>query len=163
MRKPRQLVANGRYHVTARVNHREHLLADPSSQSLLHQVLEQALKIFRFRLENLCIMGNHVHLIIQTPDQVSLSAIMKWILGTFAIRWNRRHGEWGHFWGDRFASRILNTLREYWLAYRYVDHNPVKAGLCAKVEDWFAGRFGLGRRLVAPPPEGQTSPGALED
>lgn len=159
MRKPRHLVADGHYHVSARVNHREHLLTDPDTKNLLVQVIDQAILRFGFRLENLCIMDNHVHLLIHTPRGANLSEIMKWILGTFAVRWNRSHQAWGHFWGDRFASRVLTTLRQYWAAFRYVDENPVRAGLCQRVEDWWAGRFGIARRMIAAFPEGQTSSG----
>ena len=71
---------------------------------------------------------------------------MKWILGVFAMTWNRIHGSWGHFWGDRFFSRILDGLSDYLRTLAYVEENPVRAGLVGSPEEWAWGSASLRRR-----------------
>lgn len=163
MRKPRILADGGCYHVSARANHREGHLEPAASRELFLSVVARAKKKFRFQLNNLVIMGNHFHFLIRTEPGTSLSEVMKWILGVFAMAWNRRHQNWGHFWGDRFHSRLISCMAEFWRVFRYIDENPVRAAFVQAVEDWVWGRFGIARPLIDPHPDennangGQTS------
>lgn len=81
-------------------------------------------------------MGNHIHLQIKPGPHESLSAIMRWLLGNFAKAYNKQRGSSGHFWGDRFHSRVLNGLRQLTLAFGYIDENPVRAGLTERACEW---------------------------
>lgn len=149
MRKPRELKDGARYHVTARANRKEMILESARMKELFLEVVARAKKKYAFRVENFCIMGNHYHLMIRPEKGSSLSAIMQWIMGVFAMAWNRIHGMWGHVWGGRFFSRIITDLREYMQVFRYIDENPVKAGQVDHPEEWrFGGiwqrRFGRG-------------------
>lgn len=131
MRKPRQLIEGAWYHVTVRANRREMLLDREEVRDLFLLFVARAKKRYSFSIANFCVMGNHVHLQIQPGRGSSLSAIMRWILGNFARAFNRKRGWTGHFWGDRFHSRILDGFRAFAVAFDYIDANPVKAGLVA--------------------------------
>jgi putative transposase len=125
-------------------------------KKMLLLVLREAKKRFIFQIENLCIMGNHVHLIIRPGCGESLSEIMQWVLGVFAMRFNRLHHCTGHVWGERFFSRIVDTMRAYLEISSYIDANPFIAGLVVRVEDWLYSRFhlrsiGFGDLISAPP------------
>jgi len=137
------------------------MLLEPERAKILFlETVARARKKYPFELHNLVILGNHFHFLIQTPPGTSLSRVMKWILGTFAMAWNRMNGCWGHFWGDRFHSRLIGSLQAYLRAFLYLDANPVAAGLCRTSEEWPWGRFGPGRRLLSRDPDlpwGQTS------
>jgi len=98
--------------------------------------LARVKKRYRFHIANFCVMGNHVHLLIQPCANENLSAIMRWLLGGFAKAYNRKHGLSGHFWGDRFHSRVLDGIRKIAIAFGYIDDNPVKAGLVSHISDW---------------------------
>lgn len=136
MRKPRKLIDGAWYHVTVRSNHREMLLDRCEIRDLFLHFVCRAKKRYRFSLANFCVMGNHVHLQIQPGKGESLSAIMRWILGNFARAYNKRRGWTGHFWGDRYHSRILDGFRQAAIAFGYIDDNPVKAGLVAVACLW---------------------------
>ncbi len=136
MRRPRQLLDGAWYHITARVNRREMLLDRGEVRDLFLAFLKRAKKRYSFRVANFCVMGNHVHLQIQPGRDESLSAIMRWLLGNFAWAYNKKHGISGHFWGDRFHSRILDGIRQFAIAFGYIDENPVKAGLAAHAYEW---------------------------
>lgn len=136
MRHPRQLVDGAWYHVTARVNRREMLLDCLEARDLFLIFLARAKKRYRFQVANFCVMGNHIHLQIKPVRGESLSAIMRWLLGNFARSYNKNRGLSGHFWGDRFHSRVLDSIRQFVIAFGYIDENPVKAGLSALACDW---------------------------
>ena len=145
MRQRRKLCENAWYHVTARSNHQRLLMEPEVVKQMFLDVIARAKKKYSFRLENFVVMGNHFHFLIQPNHEVSLSKIMKWILQTFAIRYNKAHGLWGHFWGDRFFSWIIPNLLEFLRIFAYIDENPVKAGLVVVAEDWKWGALGLRR------------------
>lgn len=136
MRGLRLLRDGARYHVSARANRQEFLLDPKSAKLLFLGVLAEARKCYRFKVEDFCIMGNHFHLIIKPASGESLSMIMKWILQVFAIRYNRRHGLTGHFWGDRFFSRIIEGREEFRRLFEYINRNPCEAGLCRSPLAW---------------------------
>jgi len=136
MRKPRQLEPNAWYHVTARANHREMLLGPTAAKELFLTTLVRAKKKFAFEVENFTLLGNHFHLLVHVPEGSNLSQIMKWILGVFAMAWNRLHGNWGHFWGERFFSRIIQNDEDYLKTFCYIDENPRKAQLVGEKELW---------------------------
>jgi putative transposase len=127
MRKPRQLQAGARYHVTARANRREMILEKSAMKELFLTVVKRAKAKYDFRLENFCIMGNHFHFVIQPGRCENLSAIMRWIMSVFAMAYNKINGLTGHVWGSRFFSRIIATLGEMLQVFEYIDNNPSKA------------------------------------
>jgi len=139
MRHPRQLVDGAWYHVTARVNRRDMLLGHPEVRDLFLVFLARAKKRYRFHVANFCVMGNHVHLQIQPARGENLSAIMRWLLGRFSRAYNKERGLSGHFWGDRFRSRVLDGLRQFTATFGYIDENPVKAGLASCFCEWVHG------------------------
>lgn len=136
MRKPRQLVDDGRYHVIARTNRAEYTLKSDAVKQLFVLVLEQAKTKYRFRLETFCIMDNHVHLLLVIPSGESLSGLMQWILSVFAMRFNRMHELKGHVWYDRFKSTIVATRDYYMTLVDYILTNPVKAGMVKRIIDY---------------------------
>jgi putative transposase len=145
MRQPRQLREGARYHVTARINRKETLLEYRSVRELFLSMVVRAKKKYRFRIWNFCLMDNHIHFLIEPAKGESLSAIMRWILGVFAMSYNKKNGLTGHVWGERFHSRILDGLRDFVLAFAYIDYNPVKAGLVAHPHEWRHGGLGHDR------------------
>jgi putative transposase len=68
---------------------------------------------------------------------------MQWILGVFAMRFNRFWRITGHVWGERFYSHIIENTRQYHEISSYIDENPLKAGLVNRIEEWAYGRFHL--------------------
>lgn len=129
MRRRRFLVEGAEYHVTARANRQEFILEPDEVKDLLLRVVREARTKFAFRVRTFCIMSNHVHFMIQPADGESLSAIMQWILGVFAIRYNRITSQHGHVWYDRFRSSVIKTIRQIVHTFAYIAANPVKAAL----------------------------------
>ena len=139
MRRKRFLRAGSRYHVAARTNNREILLESDEARALFVSVLERAHEKYRFSIDSFVIMGNHFHIIILPGEGESLSSIMQWIMSVFARAYNRRFNRTGHFWGDRFASWLLDSIRQILRTILYIEENPVKAGLVDTSDVWIWG------------------------
>ncbi|MDR1430204.1 MAG: transposase [Spirochaetaceae bacterium] len=157
MRKRRELRQGAEYHVTARINRGEMSLLPKQDKDLFLEVLIQAKRKYQFRISNFCVMNNHIHLMIKPGKHASLSKIMQWILSVFAIRWNRKHHLNGHVWGDRFFSRIISKVAEFFHIFSYLDENPAKSRLVKYPWQWEYGGLWYHKRgiftAVDPPSE----------
>ncbi|HKL86425.1 MAG TPA: transposase [Treponemataceae bacterium] len=136
MRKNRILLDGAIYHVSARVNNKEHLLSSPQLKILFQNIMLRAKIRFDLKIENFIIMNNHYHIMIRPGKGESLSKIMQWIMSMFARAYNKRTGRTGHFWGERYFSRIIYTLEQYLRVFEYLDLNPVRANLVDSVSAW---------------------------
>lgn len=122
------------YHSTARGNARQPIFDDTiacRSFRLLGREIQQQ----RWRCYVYCLMGNHYHLVLETPEP-NLSRGLRRLHGTSAQWFNRRHQRVGHLLQGRFRS-ILVEKESYRLELcRYVALNPVRAGMVPAAEDW---------------------------
>jgi putative transposase len=142
MRKLRYLQPGATYHVTSKIDHGAMALKESAFKRAFLKMVFKAKKKFRFKLLNFTIMDNHVHLVIKPGPDVSLSDIMRWIKCNFAKQWNKAHGTYGHLWGNRFFSRIIENDKDFHNVNNYIDDNAVEAGLAADAESWkFGGLF----------------------
>jgi len=88
-----------------------------------------------------CQLTTHVHAIVDVPDR-SLPAGMHRLNGGYGKEFNGRHGRSGNLVGKRFWSERKETDEALLAAFRYVALNPVRAGICARPEEWFWSSFG---------------------
>jgi REP element-mobilizing transposase RayT len=82
-----------------------------------------------------CLMSNHFHFVVETPHP-NLVTGMKWLLGTYTMRFNRRHHYSGHLFGGRYKAQVIDETSPGYLrtAADYVHLNPARAGLVAEGE-----------------------------
>ena len=104
------------YHVTSRGNRRAAIFEDDTDASLFLKVLGEALQRFNAQALAYCLMTNHYHLVIVTP-QGGLSLLMRQINGVYSQTYNRRHGVTGHLLQGRFKAIL-------------VDHDAYLTELC---------------------------------
>ncbi len=114
------------YHVTARGDGREAIYLDEADREDFLAILASAVKRFHWRCHAYCLMGNHYHLLLETP-QANLSRGMRQLNGVYTQRFNRRYRRVGHVLQGRFKA-ILVEKDPYLLALaRYIVLNPVRA------------------------------------
>ena len=80
-------------------------------------------------------MTNHYHLIVGTALW-RLSDGMQRLNGIYAQAFNRRHNRSGHLFGERYGSWVVRDEQHLLAACHYVLHNPVRAGLCERADEW---------------------------
>ena len=125
----------GVYHVTARGNGRQTLFLDDIDHERFLAVLADVVTTHHVLCHAYCLMANHYHLLVETPD-ANLSRAMHQLNGLFARYFNRRHERPGHVLQGRFHAQVIDResyLRE---VCRYIVLNPVRAGLAAHPRDW---------------------------
>ena len=123
------------YHVTSRGDRREPIYRDDADRAAQLAVIAHAMDRFDAQLLAYCLMGNHYHLVLHTR-QGNLSRLMRHVNGVYTQDHNRRHGLVGHLFQGRFKA-ILVDRDAYLLALcRYVERNPVAAGMVRAPRDW---------------------------
>jgi putative transposase len=117
-----------------RGHNREAIFLDDEDRHAFLGLVDRYRKRFGFRLYHHCVMSNHFHLLLQLDDPKQLSALMAGLLRAYVHHCHRRHGFVGHRWQGRFKSPAVQC-RTYLLSCgRYIERNPVEAGLTA--EPW---------------------------
>jgi putative transposase len=99
------------------------------------RIVERATALYAARVFALCLMGNHFHIVLDTP-RGNISATMQYINGVFAQISNRRYAQTGHVFEGRFPSLLIQRETYLKRAARYVVRNPVRAGLVPHVAEW---------------------------
>jgi putative transposase len=89
------------YHVMNRGGRREPIFKDDQDRERFLHTLGEGCAKTGWQVHALCLMSNHFHLVIETP-QANLVAGMKWFLGTYTGRFNRRHQLFGHLFSGRY-------------------------------------------------------------
>src|SRR5580692_4504372 len=120
------------YHVMNRGNRREDIFKDGADRDRFLAALGEACAKTGWQVHAYCLMSNHFHLVIETP-QGNLVAGMKWLLGVYTKRFNIRHKLCGHLFAGRYKALIVEGSGDGYLATvcDYVHLNPVRAGLLA--------------------------------
>ena len=118
------------YHVMNRADRREPIFRDEEDHRLFLKTLGEACAKTGWQVHAYCLMLNHFHLVVETP-QANLVAGMKWFLGTYTGRFNRRHKLFGHLFSGRHKSLIVDGSGDGYLrtVCDYVHLNPVRARL----------------------------------
>ena len=120
------------YHVLNRGDRREAIFRDDRDRQRFLETLGEACVKTGWQVHAWCLMGNHFHLVVETP-QANLVAGMKWFLGTYTSRFNRRHRVFGHLFSGRYKALIVDGSGDGYLrtVCHYVHLNPVRAKLLA--------------------------------
>lgn len=128
-RAPRIEYQGAIYHVINRGNYRSWIFDDDKAKLAFEKCLFEACERANWVLHAYCVMGNHYHLAIETPEP-NLSEGMRWLQSVYANRYNRFRKEHGHLFQGRFKSILVGDWdRLAWLCH-YIHLNPVRAGIC---------------------------------
>ena len=123
------------HHVTQRGNRRQTVFFDDADRVLYLKLLARHCRRAGVAIAGYCLMGNHVHLVAIPRTESGLAQALGRTHGDYARWLNLQRGEVGHVWQNRFYSCPLDE-RHQWEALRYVELNPVRAGLVAEAWEW---------------------------
>lgn len=123
------------YHVTARGDRREDIFDDDDDRKQFLETLGDVIDQFNWVCYAWCLMDNHYHLLIQTPDG-NLSKGMRQLNGVYTQTNNRRHKRVGHLFQGRFKAILVDGDSYLLELSRYVVLNPVRAGMVKSPGAW---------------------------
>lgn len=163
-RVARNVVPGEPHHIVQRGNRRAAVFHADEERAAYLRLLSEYGRMHGLRLWAYCLMTNHVHLIAVPSAEHSLAHALRGVHTVYAMHYNHRHHASGHLWQGRYKSCPLDGPH-LWHAVRYVERNPVRAGIVSRAQDypWSSAPAHCGLRrdpLLAPdfPP-----PGAITD
>ncbi len=134
-RSPRLEYPGATYHVTARGVQQGAIFIDDRDRATLLTILTRVLGTHDVKALAYCLMGNHYHFILQTRH-ADLSLLMQRVNSLYGLTFNRRHARRGHLLEGRFKALHVDADADLLEVCRYVDLNPVRAGLVAAPAQW---------------------------
>jgi len=123
------------YYLTARGNARQAIYADDEDRQRFLGLLGREVEQQGWRCYAYCLMNNHYHLLIETPE-ANLVAGMRRLNGAYTQGFNRRHQRVGHLFQGRYKSIVVERDSYLKELCRYIVLNPVRAGLVEAPQEW---------------------------
>ena len=159
-RNSRNLPAGSVVHIVNRGNDKRMLFERSREFDEFLQLVAWAKATCPVRIVAYCIMNNHWHFVFWVEVEWDVSAFLHRLTTTHAMRWRRdtRTVGHGHVYQDRFKASSIYSERYYYNCLRYVERNPVEAGLVRSATEWrwssLGERLGNGRGILSPDPVG---------
>lgn len=149
-RKNRLISEMGIYHVMMRGVNCQQIFYDEEDNSRFQKTLERFKHVCGFRLYAYCLMGNHIHLLIQEGKE-PLGLIIQRLGVSYVYWYNTKYDRVGHLFQGRYKSEAVNTSIYFKTVLRYILRNPVAAGICNSPEEYpysSAGEYLLGQKGI---------------
>lgn len=134
MTKPRIWSPGSTYHVATRGNRRQAIFVDRADYIRFLRLLIRMTRRHQISIYAFCLMPNHLHLLLSAPQK--LDPFMRDLLGAYAAYFNEKYEHVGHLFQGPYLSRIIGSERYFWVCFRYIHRNPVKAGLVKDSREW---------------------------
>jgi len=123
------------YHITSRGIEKKPVFKDNQDRGNFLRTLQQVNKRYNWLCHAYCLMGNHYHLLIETPDG-NLSIGMRQLNGVYTQLFNNRHKRSGHLFQGRFKSILIQKDSHLLEVCRYVVLNPIRAKKVENPKQW---------------------------
>jgi len=135
-RLPRLILPGQPHHVILRGNNRQAIFYSDLDRQQLLAMLADVSKLYGVAIHAYVLMDNHFHLLLTPPTAEALSRMMQ-ALGRRYVGWfNARHQRSGTLWEGRFRAGLIEGERHLLACMRYIELNPVRAGLCTEPAQW---------------------------
>jgi len=134
-RVARKKSATGIYHVMLRGINRQTVFEDDEDNEKFLQTIEDCKKVSGFKLYGYCLMGNHVHLLMEEGKE-NLELIFKRIGARYVFWYNWKYKRCGHLFQDRYKSEVVESDPYFAVVLRYIHQNPKKAGICKLIDEY---------------------------
>ena len=134
-RGPRNMNANGFYHITSRGNKKAEIFHDTSDYEMFMRLLLRCRCEFSTSIFHYMLMPNHIHLEMRPNNDLS-SKFMQKLKSIYAMYYGAKYGTVGHVWEGRFKSKHITTDAHLLACGNYIEMNPVRARLARHPGDW---------------------------
>jgi len=126
---------NALYHITSRRIRRESIYLDDNDRSTFLDILSQVRDRFNWVFHSYCLMSNHYHLLVETPE-ANLSQGMRQLNGVYTQKFNQIRRRDGHLFQGRYKAILVQKDACLLELSRYIVLNPVRAGMVRSARDW---------------------------
>jgi REP element-mobilizing transposase RayT len=133
-RRPR-LDLSGFHHIVNRGVARNNVYKCNEDKEKFLAILCKACSVYRVNIHDYCLMDNHYHLLIETTSE-NLSLFMRQLNSNYAIYFNKKYKRSGHLWQGRYKSWYIINEEYFYMLFRYIEHNPLKAKMTQKIGEY---------------------------
>ncbi|PHS20065.1 MAG: addiction module toxin RelE [Kangiella sp.] len=137
------------YHITSRGNAKQDIFVDDEDRLVFLETLRKARNRYNCIVYAYCLMDNHYHLLVETPD-ANLSQFMRQLNGVYTQKYNFSHSSTGHLFQGRFKSILVQEDLYLLELCRYIVLNPVRAGMVRSAKDWKWSSYRASANLSSP-------------
>lgn len=135
-RQPRFLLPGQPQHIIQRGNNRNTLFADEQDYRVYLETLHEACNHHNCQLHAYVLMTNHVHLLLTPETDTGISKTLQAIGRKYVQHFNYRYHRTGTLWEGRFKAAIIDSENYLLHCYRYIELNPVRAGMVSKIHEY---------------------------
>lgn len=143
------------YHALNRGNARQTIFHKDEDYEAFVRVLAEGLEKYPVELFSFTLMPNHWHLVLRPREDGQMGRLLRWVTATHTLRYHSHYqtrGE-GHLYQSRFKSFPIQDDAHFYVVCRYVERNPLRAGLVGRAEDWKHGSLFRWNQLTEPSPK----------
>jgi putative transposase len=124
------------HHVIERGNNRERVFRDSKDYDKYLSFLSKYSEEKEAPILAYCLMPNHVHLLVRPSDDEGLAKMMQGVTLCYSKYFNGENGRTGRLWECRYHSTVIDADNYLWTVSKYIEENPVRAGIVKKPEDY---------------------------
>lgn len=135
-RQPRLVIAHQPHHLIQRGNNRQPIFIETADYQAYLTWLREGSKRFGVAIHAYVLMSNHVHLLASPQDADGLAKLMQWLGRAYVPWFNRKYSRTGGLWEGRFRTSVVDSEAYLLICSRYIELNPVRAGLAGQPQDY---------------------------
>ena len=135
-RRPRIAPGGWCFHIINRGVNNAKVFHKRSDYAAFVALLDDACQRVPMRVISYCLMPNHYHMALWPHSDGDLGRWMAWLMTTHATRYNRHYKRSGHVWQGRYKSFPIQQDNHLVQVCRYIERNPVRAGLVRRADEW---------------------------
>lgn len=145
-RLPRLIVPGQPHHVIQRGAGQQPIFLDTDDYLMFLRYLKKGARQFKVAIHAYVLMSNHLHLLASPADATGLARTMQWIGRYYVPYFNVKYARTGTLWQGRYKTAVIDSERYFLLCSRYIELNPVRAGIVAAPGDfrWSSYRHHVG-------------------
>jgi len=150
-RRPRITIPDVPYHITQRGNNKQDVFFTTDDRLSYLEWLKKYSSLYELDILAYCLMTNHIHIVGIPQNEDSIARTIQFVNMRYTQLINRNMGFDGHLWHGRYFSTALDDTY-LWNAIRYVEQNPVRAGLVEQAElfQWSSAAYHCGLKDIDP-------------
>ena len=134
-RNAREKSENSTYHIMLRGINQQQIFEEEEDYCKFLEILKHYQTVSEYKVYAYCLMGNHIHLLMEFCKE-DIGQVFKRIGAKYVYWYNIKYGRKGHLFQDRYKSEPVDDDAYFLTVMRYIHQNPIKAGLCKKVDGY---------------------------